>query len=141
MGDRCTVCLTMRRKDVKRFNKHSEAGAGDKLGDFEVDDYPHLQEIVSAQFDDINYAMTDGLLSAAKKKIPFFGDHGDGGEYPSEVFVSVDGDIYYAETNRNGDIIVAVDDQGKPLETVKFIREYTKQLKKVTKLFGIDTTI
>ena len=54
-------------------------------------------------------------MNAAKANIPFYGYHAEGGEYGSYAFASWAGKLHEAPLSHDGDLVLAVDENLKPV--------------------------
>ena len=90
MGDRCYLSLTMRQSDLKAFRKFVPWDGEEWWN--EREDYEDGTADLTVEGAD--YAWTGELIKAAEEgHLPFYGQHGPGGCYGSEVFAS-DGKAY-----------------------------------------------
>jgi len=136
MGDRCYLEMTMRRADRPRFAEHVGAEPTEKWWDQEfAEDHPCL---VTVNVYEANYAWYDELRAAAEAGIPFFGQHGEGGEYGAYAFVSVNGEHAEAPVNHDGDFIIAVDENLQPLGDTEELRAYVARLRTLRRRFGME---
>ena len=137
MGDRCYLEMTLRREDLPRFAEHVDASPNEKWWDAEDDleDHPNL---ITVRIYEANYAWYDERRKAAEAGIPFFGTHGEGGEYGSFAFAAIDGELEEAPLSHDGDLIISVDENLQPLWGVEELRAYMVRLQAVKKLFGIE---
>ena len=135
MGDRCYLEITLRRADLDRFGKHLDAAPGESWWDH-LDDEPDQPGIVTASVYEANYAWYDERCAAAKDGIDFFGWHAEGGEYGPYEFVSFRGKHLEAERNHDGDLVIAVDENLKPLAGMAHLRKYVRTLKKLKAAFA-----
>jgi hypothetical protein len=139
MGDRCYLEITMRRADLPRFG----SAVGEKPdenwwdADDPVTDHPDL---VTVQLYEANYALYDQRHEAAKAGIPFYGTHGEGGEYGAYAFAALDGEMLEAPLNHEGDLILALNDDLEPVDPddLVHLRAYVAKLRAVKALFGIN---
>ena len=130
MGDRCYLEITLRRSDLDRFGKHLDAAPGEEWWDH-LDEEANMQGIVTASVYEANYAWLDERLAAAKEGIDFHGWHAEGGEYGQYEFVSFKGKHLEAERNHDGDLMLSIGEDLKPLHGMASIRKYVATLRKV----------
>ena len=135
MGDRCYLEITLRRSDLDRFGKHLDAAPGEEWWDH-LDDESDQPGIVTASVYEANYSWYDERCAAAKKGIDFHGWHAEGGEYGPFEFVSFRGKHLEAERNHDGELVIAVDENLKPLTGMARLRKYVRTLKKVNAAFA-----
>ena len=135
MGDRCYLEITLRRADLDRFGQHLDAAPGEEWWDH-LDEEANQPGIVTASVYDANYAWYDERMNAAKDGIDFHGWHAEGGEYGPYEFVAFKGKHLEAERNHDGELVIAVDVNLKPLTGMAHLRRYTSTLKKVKAAFA-----
>ena len=135
MGDRCYLEITLRRADLDLFGKHLNAAPGEEWWD-QLSEEENQPGIVTASVYEANYAWYDERAAAAKEGINFHGWHADGGEYGPFEFVSFRGKHLEAERNHDGDLVIAVDENLKPLTGMAHLRKYVRTLKKVKAAFA-----
>lgn len=136
MGDRCYLEMTMRRADLPRFAEHVGAAPAEKW--FDAEDAHERPELVTLRIYEANHAWYDQRREAAEAGIPFFGSHGEGGEYGPYAFASIDGEIAEAPLNHDGDLILAVDENLQPIGDVEDLRAYVTRVRAVKRLFGLE---
>ncbi|MBT7067489.1 MAG: hypothetical protein HN919_14400 [Verrucomicrobia bacterium] len=137
MGDRCYLQLTLRRKDLDRFGAILNEPAGTKRWNEDVGE--PAPGIVEIALHEANYALWDERELAAGDGIPFFGNHGAGGDYAGCEFVSLDGRQLEVYTDREGMMCVQIDDHMRLLTDIGLIRKYLEKQRSVQRLFGIPT--
>ena len=132
MGDRCYLEITLRRSDLDRFGKHLDAAPGEEWWDH-LDEEANQPGIVTASVYEANYAWYDQRMNAAKADIPFYGYHAEGGEYGSYAFASWAGKLYEAPLSHEGDLMLAVDENLKPISAKarRHLRQYVDALKQI----------
>lgn len=130
MGDRCYLEITLRRADLDRFGKHLDAAPGEEWWDH-LDEEANQPGIVTASVYEANYSWYDERCAAAKEGIDFHGWHAEGGEYGPFEFVSFRGKHLEAERNHEGELVIAVDENLKPITGMAHLRRYVRTLKKV----------
>ena len=135
MGDRCYLEMTLRRADLTRLAPHVDAPPDEKWWDEEAEEKD--SGLVTVTVHEANYAWTDERREAAEAGIPFFGSHGEGGEYGPYAFASLDGDLLEVPLSHDGDMILAVDERLEPLDDVGELRAYVAKLHAVRRLFGM----
>ena len=135
MGDRCYLEITLRRSDLDRFGKHLDSAPGEEWWDH-LDEEANQPGIVTASVYEANYAWYDERCAAAKEGIDFQGWHAEGGEYGSYEFVAFRGKHLEAERNHDGELVIAVDENLKPLTGMAHLRKYVRTLKKVRAAFA-----
>ena len=135
MGDRCYLEITLRRSDLDRFGKHLNASPGEEWWDH-LDDELDQPGIVTASVYEANYAWYDERCAAAKEEIDFHGWHAEGGEYGPYEFVAFKGKHLEAERNHDGELVIAVDENLRPLAGMAHLRKYVRILKKVKAAFA-----
>ena len=140
MGDRCYLEITLRRSDLDRFGKHLDAAPGEEWWDH-LDDESDQPGIVTASVYEANYSWYDQRCAAAKEGIDFHGWHAEGGEYGPYEFVSFRGKHLEAERNHDGDLVIAVDENLKPLTGMARLRKYARTLKKVKAAFAMEAQV
>ena len=134
MGDRCNIQITLRREDLARFAKHVDAAPEDKWWD-ELHEEPG-SGCVTVELFDVNYALCDPRSAAAEAGIQFYGNHSEGDEYSPGAFVSWEGRQYEAPRNKDGDLVIAVDEDLEPLRDLKHLRNYITKLKEFKAAFA-----
>jgi hypothetical protein len=139
MGDRCYLEITMRKADLPRFAPFAGARADEKWWDNE-DDVDRHPDLVTVGVYEANYAWSDQRLAAAKAGVPFYGNHGEGGEYGPYAFAALDSEMLEVEVNGAGYMFIAVDDNLQPVDhdDLKHMREYVAKLRAVKRLFGME---
>ena len=135
MGDRCYLEITLRRSDLDRFGKHLDAAPGEEWWDH-LDEEASQPVIVTASVYEANYAWYDERCAAAKDGIDFHGWHAEGGEYGPYEFVAFKGKHLEAERNHDGELVIAVDENLKPITGMAHLRKYVRTLKKVKAAFA-----
>ena len=135
MGDRCYFEITLRRSDLDRFGKHLDAAPGEEWWD-RIDGEESQPGIVTASVHEANYAWLDERLAAAQDGIDFHGWHAEGGEYGPYEFVSFKGKHLEAGRNHDGELVIAVDENLKPIAGMAHLRKYVRILKKVKAAFA-----
>ena len=130
MGDRCYLEITLRRADLDRFGQHLDAAPGEEWWDH-LDEEANQPGIVTASVYEANYAWYDERCAAAKDGIDFHGWHAEGGEYGPYAFVSFRAEHLEAERNHDGELVIAVDENLKPITGMAHLRKYVRTLKKV----------
>ena len=128
MGDRCFIEITMRREDLSRFGAHVHAEPGAEWWDRIVDDNPDTATVSVLE---ANYGWYDERVEAASAGIPFYGTHSEGGEYGPYAFASWKGIHREAPLDCDGDMVVPVGEDLKPLYGLSRIRKYLAVLRKV----------
>ena len=121
MGDRCYLEITLRRSDLDRFGKHLDAAPGEEWWDH-LDEEANQPGVVTASVYEANYSWYDERCAAAKKGIDFHGWHAEGGEYGPYEFVAFRGKHLEAERNHAGELVIAVDENLKPLAGMAHLR-------------------
>ncbi len=134
MGDRCYVRMTLKQDDLDRFGQYLGAKPGEHWWDEQ--DEPG-DGLVGVGIFEANYGLTDQRMEAARAGIPFFGWHGDGGEYPGYQFASLDGEMLQCETNRDGELVLVLDDDLNARNDLEHIQRYTAMRRQVEELMGI----
>ena len=134
MGDRCYLEITLHRADLDRFGQHLNTAPGEVWWDH-LDEEEDQPGIVTASVYEANYAWYDERCAAAKEGIDFHGWHAEGGEYGPYEFVAFKGKHLEAERNHDGDLVIAVDENLKPLTGMAHLRKYVRTLKKVKAAF------
>ena len=140
MGDRCYLEITLRRSDLDRFGKHLDAAPGEEWWDH-LDEEANQPGIVTASVYEANYAWYDQRCAAAKDGIDFHGWHAEGGEYGPYEFVAFKGKHLEAERNHDGELVIAVDENLKPLAGMAHLRRYARTLKKVRAAFAKEAQV
>ena len=135
MGDRCYLEITLRRSDLDRFGKHLDAAPGEEWWDH-LDEEASQPVIVTASVYEANYAWLDERLAAAQDGIDFHGWHAEGGEYGPYEFAAFRGKHLEAERNHDGELVIAVDENLRPLAGMAHLRKYVRILKKVKAAFA-----
>ena len=135
MGDRCYLEITLRRSDLDRFGKHLDSAPGEEWWDH-LDEEASQPVIVTASVYEANYAWYDERAAAAREGIDFHGWHAEGGEYGPYEFVSFRGKHLEAERNHDGELVIAVDENLKPITGMAHLRKYVRTLKKVKAAFA-----
>ena len=135
MGDRCYLEITLRRSDLDRFGKRLDAAPGEEWWE-RLDEEASQPGIVTASVHEANYAWLDERLAAAQDGIDFHGWHAEGGEYGPYEFVAFKGKHLEAERNHDGELVIAVDEDLKPIAGMAHLRKYVRILKKVKAAFA-----
>ena len=135
MGDRCYLEITLRREDLYRFGAHLDANPGEEWWDH-LDEEKDLPGTVTASVYEANYAWYDERCAAAEGGIDFHGWHAEGGEYGPYEFASFKGKHQEAERNHDGDMVVAVDRNLKPIVGIARLREYVRMRRNVRASFA-----
>ena len=133
MGDRCNIMITLRREDLARFAPFVEAQPTDVWWDELQEDHPG---IVTVSLYDVNYALCDARSAATEAGVQFYGNHCEGDEYGPGAFVSWDGKQYEAPLNKDGDLMIAVDEDLEPFGDLKHLRDYIRALRSIRKAFA-----
>ena len=135
MGDRCYLEITLRRSDLDRFGKHLDSAPGEEWWDH-LDEEASQPVIVTASVYEANYAWYDERAAAAREGIDFHGWHAEGGEYGPYEFVAFKGKHLEAERNHDGELVIAVYENLRPLAGMAHLRKYVRILKKVKAAFA-----
>ncbi len=137
MGDRCYLEITLRCEDLSRFAEHVNAAPEEEWWD-RLDEEEDRPGVVTASVYEANYAWYDERMKAAKANIPFYGYHAEGGEYGSYAFASWAGKLHEALLSHEGDLVLAVDENLKPItaKTRRHLRQYVAALKKIKSDFA-----
>ena len=138
MGDRCYLEITLRREDLSRFAPHIDAAAEEKWWD-NLDEEEGHPDVVTASVYEANYAWYDERMNAAKADIPFYGYYAEGVEYGSYTFASWAGKLHEAPLSHEGDLVLAVDENLKPISAAarRQLRQYVVDLKEIKASFAI----
>lgn len=139
MGDRCHMQLTLRRKDLDRFGAILNEPAGSEWWDEDLGE--PAPGIVEIALHEANYALLAEREQAAGDGIPFFGNHGEGGDYAGCNFVSMGDQQLEVYTDRDGLLCVQIDDNMRLLTDLEHIREYQEKRRTVQHLFGIPPRV
>ena len=107
VGDRCHSSLVCNERDVMTF---------ENMG-YQVEEKDKKTAEVSMSDGEANYGNYNELNALIGKGIPFYGYHGEGGEYGASVFACDGKTVAWAECNRNGDVMVTLDDSRQPEES------------------------
>lgn len=75
-------------------------------------------------------------MAAVEAGIQFYGNHSEGDEYGPGAFVSWEGKQYEAPLNKDGDLVIAVDEDLEPYEDLKHLRSYIAKLKEIKASFA-----
>lgn len=137
MGDRCYLELTLHRTDLSRFAPHVDARPDEEWWDCLTENSDHPDTVTVSVYE-ANYAWVDERAEAAKAGIPFHGYHGEGGEYGSYAFASWAGKLHEAPLNHDGDMVLAVGENLKPISATarQHLRKYVAALKKIKATFA-----
>ena len=137
MGDRCFLEITLRREDLSRFAEHVNAAPEEEWWDYLTEE-EECPGVVTASVYEANYAWYDERMNAAKVDIPFHGYHAEGGEYGSYAFASWAGKLHEAPLSHEGDLVLAVDENLKPItaKARRHLRQYVAALKKIKSDFA-----
>ena len=128
MGDRCFIEITLRREDLSRFGAHVPATPGEAWWDRITEDNP---DTVTVSVYEANYGWYDERDEAAKAGIPFYGTHSEGGEYGPYAFAAWKGTHREAQLDHDGDLMLSIGEDLKPLHGMASIRKYVATLRKV----------
>jgi len=137
MGDRCYLRITLKREDLDRFGAALGERPGATWWEEEEEAAPGIVEVGVTE---ANYAWYEDRGRAADEGIPFFGWHGEGGDYGSFAFVSLDGEHVEAAIDRDGYLVIQVDEDLEPITDRRTLRRFVKKRHAVEKLFGIGQT-
>jgi len=140
MGDRCYLEITLRRSDIDRFGQHLNVSPGEEWWDH-LDEEETQPGIVMASVYEANHAWYDERCAAAKEGIDFHGWHAEGGEYGPFEFVSFHGKHLEAERNHDGYLVIAVDENLKPMAGMAHLRKYVRDLMKVKAAFAKELPV
>ena len=137
MGDRCYLEITLRREDLCRFAPHIDATPEEEWWD-RLDEEEDRPGVVTVSVYEANYAWYDERMNAAKADIPFHGYHAEGGEYGSYAFASRAGKLHEAPLSHEGDLVLAVDENLKPISAKarRQLRQYVAALKEIKASFA-----
>ena len=135
MGDRCYLEINLRRSDLDRFGKHLDAAPGEAWWDH-LDEDQNQPGIVTASVYEANNAWYDERCAAAKDGIDFHGWHAEGGEYGPCGFASFRKKHLEVAHNHDGELVIAVDENLKPLTGMAHLHKYVRVLKKVKAAFA-----
>ena len=137
MGDRCYLELTLCRSDLSHFAPHIDSTPNEAWWDHLDEDADHPEE-VTVSVHEANYAWYDERMNAAKAGIPFYGTHGEGGEYGSYAFASWAGKLHEVPLSHDGDLVLAVDENLKPVCATarRHLRQYVSALRKIKSHFA-----
>ena len=138
MGDSCFLEITMRRSDLPRFASHIDAAPEEKWWD-RLDEDENRPEIVTVSVYEANYSWYDERMNTAKAEIPFYGYHAEGGEYGSYAFASLAGKLHEAPLSHEGDLMLAVDENLKPISSKarRNLRQYVAALRQLKSDFAM----
>jgi hypothetical protein len=139
MGDRCHLQLTLRREDLDRFGAILNEPAGSTWWNEEYNE--PAPGIVEVGIHEANYALFDEREQAAREGIPFFGNHGEGGDYAGCAFAGIGGRQIEVYTDRDGLLCVQLDESMRLLTDLGHIREYLEMQRAVEHLFGIPPRV
>lgn len=135
MGDRCYLRITLKREDLDRFGQHLGYLPGDRWWD-ELDE--PADGLVEVGIFEANYGLTDQRMAAAQAGVAFVGWHSEGGEYGSYEFASAGGEMLECETNRNGDLILALDHDLNIQNDLQHTRKYVAMRRQVREAMGLE---
>ena len=132
MGDRCYLQIRLRAADLPRFATHIGAAPKEEWWDG-LNEEPG--GIVTAEIHEANYSWLDERQAAAEAGIPFHGCHGEGGCYGPYAFASLDNRLLEAPLSHDGEFILVVDEDLKPLDDGEQLRAYVAAVKQVEAAF------
>jgi len=126
----------MRKADLPRVAPFIDAKPDEKWWDAD-DEVAQHPELVTVTIYEANYAWTDQREAAARAGIPFYGTHGEGGEYGRYAFAALNGEMREAPLTHEGDLFMALGNDLQPLEDIESLRAYIAKLRGVKMLFGL----
>lgn len=104
MGDRCDLWMTYRKKDERQFAREF----GPDWYNVQEEESPAWRSVYVEQ---ANYGWLDQRLNLARRKVPFIGRHGEGGDYPAARFASEGGE--HADVPMyDGELVCFMDGEG-----------------------------
>lgn len=133
MGDWCYLEITMRKADLPKFALHLHEPPDKPWWDDEKKDNP--PGLATVRVFEANYAWYDEREAAAKAGLPFYGKHGEGGEYGPYAFASSDGGMLETPLDRDGELTMAVDEDLQPLGDIERLRAFVAKRRAVQKGF------
>jgi len=136
MRDTCDLNLTMRKADLPRFAPFVDAQPDEKWWD--DDDQMANPDLTTVCVYEANYGWLKQREAAAQAGIPFYGTHGEGGEYGAGGFASLDGEMFDAPLNNEGYMFIAINDELNPVDDIEALRAYVAKRQAVKQLFGIN---
>jgi hypothetical protein len=101
------------------------------------EDRPAHPDHISVRVYEANYAWYDAREAAAAAGIPFFGNHGEGGDYAGSSFASLSGEQTEVYTDRDGMMCLQIDEDMRLLTDLSHVRAYLEKRRAVEELFGI----
>jgi hypothetical protein len=104
MSDRCYLMIHVHRDDVKALTAILDGGEGDDPSEWDADD----DGVVTIEDIEANYALGNARQLAAEAGIPFYGHHGEGGDFGPYLFASVNGQQIEHETGESGHPVISV---------------------------------
>ena len=139
MSDRCSVTLTMRKRDLPKADR-ALGWPPDALARRIQDDDG---QVVGLYEDETSYGWLDVRKTLAKAGIAFVGSHGSGAEYMGCKFAAHGGKMEEVNVAENGDLVVTVDVNRKgrivPRRMeMKAIRQYLRLRRRAEKEFGYE---
>ncbi len=135
MGDRCYIEIILRRDDLRRFGEHLYSGADEAWWD-DITEDESRPDIVTVSAHEANYGWFNERAEATKAGIPFYGQHASGDEYGPYAFASWHGEQHEVPLDRNGNMVVAVDDDLNPIQDTQRLLQFVATRNKVQVAFA-----
>lgn len=135
MGDRCYLQITMRREDLPKFGGILGCAPDETWWDNGYDEECN-EDLVTVSVYETNYGWTDDREAAAKEGLVFFGDHDPGGTYGPCAFAAVDGRHMESPLDFDGNLIIPIDDELKPVIDLESVRAFVAHRRKAEIAIG-----
>lgn len=136
MGDRCSLQITMRHKDLAAFGK--AIGCSD-----DYDWWDELDEaqpgIVTVSVREANYGWLSDREKAGEAGFAFFGQHDAGGTYGPSAFAAVNGEHMEVSVDYDGNLVLALDDDLNPLTGIEELKAFRAHRQAAEQAIGLHT--
>lgn len=133
MGDRCYMELQCRAQDVARFKELGFTPTGLRFA------------VAQLSGDEMNYACYDQLNDLAHDGIPFYGWHGNGGDYGANLYASDGRACDWIEVcpHSHGETPVArvLEDGSVHPDDAKAVREYYDRLRRAKAILAGEAKV
>jgi len=122
MGDRCYLGMSLAERDLPILREILHYKAEDIVDKAE-------NGIAEIEEQEADYGWYTELQELAKRGIPFYGNHGPGGEYDAHSFCGLK-NHYYEVGVSDGDIIIKANEDGSPnRESARNVKKYLQAVK------------
>jgi hypothetical protein len=129
MSDHCYLEIAFRNEDKEALSKHVGSDGDDFWSD-EIDGGEGWRKVSVGE---ANYGWNDQLIKAAMDGIVFYGYAGEGGSYPSQLFVSFGGRLLTVYEISHWPAVRLNDSMEPMKQDMKEAKEYDMLLKLAVK--------